>query len=78
MIALPAKSIEIVKIDFTQDERKYYDFLFEGVIQKLNEMNKDGGLMKNYTHVMSLIVMLRRACNHPFLVRTAASLWRVC
>ena len=75
MLTLPTKSIEVVKIEFTADERKGYDFLFEGVEKTLDDIETtQGGMKKNYTKVVSLLVMLRRDCNHPILVRNLALL----
>ncbi|KAF9523816.1 SNF2 family N-terminal domain-containing protein [Crepidotus variabilis] len=67
LIKLPKRTVDIVPCEFDPAEREFYDALeskMEGVIEKI--MAKSGG--NSYISVLTLLLRLRQACNHPILV----------
>ncbi|PPQ94269.1 hypothetical protein CVT25_004926 [Psilocybe cyanescens] len=64
LLQLPTKHIEIVKLQFTPDERQVYDAFEKRTKVQLNRFIRNGTLMKKFV----LILRLRQICCHPHLV----------
>ncbi|GAP87495.1 putative DNA repair protein rad5 [Rosellinia necatrix] len=69
LIALPAKSIEIVDIELSQAERAVYDYVFAKAKRTFSANIERGTVMKAYTTIFAQILRLRQTCCHPTLVR---------
>ncbi|CAM9793791.1 unnamed protein product, partial [Ectocarpus fasciculatus] len=68
IVELPPKTVEIVRLQLSAEEREFYEALkkrskieFEGYVAA-------GTVMKSYIAILTLLLRLRQACNHPFLV----------
>ncbi|TFY74691.1 hypothetical protein EWM64_g9322 [Hericium alpestre] len=68
LIDLPARSVEVLQCEFDDDERAFYHSVENRIEEQMNKLLKSGDVMKNYTHVLVLLLRLRQACNHPSLV----------
>ncbi|KAF8888452.1 SNF2 family N-terminal domain-containing protein [Gymnopilus junonius] len=68
LLELPTKHIEIVKLQFTPDERAVYEFFEKKTKIQVNRYMREGTLAKNHTYILVLILRLRQACCHPHLV----------
>ncbi|WVZ87280.1 hypothetical protein U9M48_033941 [Paspalum notatum var. saurae] len=68
ILKLPPKTIELSKIDFTQEERAFYLTLEEGSRQKFKAYDEAGTIKENYANILVLLLRLRQACDHPLLL----------
>ncbi|KAJ3281004.1 hypothetical protein HK104_000270 [Borealophlyctis nickersoniae] len=68
IIEIPARNVNIDHNDFTQPERDFYSHLEARTQLRFNAYLKAGTVMKNYSHVLVLLLRLRQACCHPSLV----------
>lgn len=75
LISLPARNMEVKETDFRMaSEALAYQKLKEDSHNEINRLKSStGGLGKNYTGIMLLLLRLRQACCHPFLAEYAAS-----
>lgn len=65
---LPEKKISLLQSTFSKEEQDFYSALEKKSQLKFNEYVAAGTVMKNYTNVLILILRLRQACDHPYLV----------
>ncbi|KAL6844541.1 hypothetical protein ACP4OV_026214 [Aristida adscensionis] len=68
IIELPPKTIQLNRIDFTDEERAFYLSLEKDTRQKIREYSEKE-MKKKYVHILALLTQLRQACNHPFLLK---------
>ncbi|KAL5216115.1 hypothetical protein ABZP36_007516 [Zizania latifolia] len=69
IIKLPPKTIQLSKIDFTQEERSFYMMLEEGSREKFKAYAAAGTIKENYANILVLLLRLRQACDHPILLK---------
>ncbi|CAN0912884.1 Helicase-like transcription factor CHR28 [Linum grandiflorum] len=69
IIILPPKSIELKRVEFTDDERCFYSRLESDSRAQFKEYAAAGTLKKNYVNILLMLLRLRQACDHPLLVR---------
>ncbi|ORX53054.1 hypothetical protein DM01DRAFT_255647 [Hesseltinella vesiculosa] len=67
IINLPERTVHFTHVDFTDDERQFYDILDKNVQQRFNKYLEAGTVMRNYSNVLLLLLRLRQACLHPSL-----------
>lgn len=67
LLSLPPKTIEVVRLKFSQDEQDVYDSLFRESSTKFNTYIEKGTVLANYQRVVALLLRLRQACNHPYI-----------
>ncbi|KAI0316497.1 SNF2 family N-terminal domain-containing protein [Amylostereum chailletii] len=68
IVELPAKETVVESLSFSIMERKIYDSIYEGVKRDFEQLNAKGLVSKNYTHILAMLMRLRRAVLHPSLV----------
>uniref|UniRef100_A0A8H7XLY1 Uncharacterized protein n=1 Tax=Psilocybe cubensis TaxID=181762 RepID=A0A8H7XLY1_PSICU len=68
LLQLPNKHIEIVRLQFSLDERQVYNAFESRTKVQVNKFIERGTLMKNHAFVLVLILRLRQICCHPHLV----------
>ncbi|KIL01052.1 hypothetical protein PAXRUDRAFT_128489 [Paxillus rubicundulus Ve08.2h10] len=68
IVELPAKEVTIETLPFPPTERKIYDSIYDTAKRKFNQLNAKGLVGKNYTHILAMLMRLRRAVLHPDLV----------
>ncbi|KAF7289976.1 SNF2 superfamily protein [Mycena indigotica] len=89
LIELPEKTIDLVSLDFSPEERELYTqecfpiclFHFPDVDRqvetaqqaKFNKFLREGTVLKNYTSVLVLLLRLRQLCSHPALIQENGS-----
>ncbi|KAG5370034.1 ATP-dependent helicase ULS1 [Yarrowia sp. C11] len=71
ILNLPPKTVETDTIDFSEDERKFYQDLETGAQRRVSRLMRQGGIGKHYQNVLVLLLRLRQACCHYQLVRAA-------
>ncbi|KAI9498457.1 SNF2 family N-terminal domain-containing protein [Zychaea mexicana] len=67
ILNLPERNVHFTHINFTPDERAFYDFVNQKSQAQFNRYMKAGTVMKNYSSVLVLLLRLRQACLHPRL-----------
>ncbi|GJN91484.1 hypothetical protein Rhopal_004507-T1 [Rhodotorula paludigena] len=68
LISLPPKKIALHELTFSEEEREIYTFVETKAQAKFNKFLKAGTVMKNYAHVLVLLLRLRQVCFHPSLI----------
>eukprot|EP00927_Polykrikos_kofoidii_P006630 TRINITY_DN12688_c0_g1_i1.p1 TRINITY_DN12688_c0_g1~~TRINITY_DN12688_c0_g1_i1.p1 ORF type:complete len:1768 (+),score=385.45 TRINITY_DN12688_c0_g1_i1:782-5305(+) len=68
LVELPPKHVHVVELTLSVAERDFYDSLFEKSKTAFDNLVSTGKVTVNYTHVLQLIMTLRQALCHPFLV----------
>lgn len=59
---------KIEKLEFSTLERKIYDSVYSNAKDQYNSLKAQGLLGKKYTHVLAMLMKLRRAVLHPSLI----------
>ncbi|GAA5992067.1 hypothetical protein JCM10908_000725 [Rhodotorula pacifica] len=68
LISLPPKTITMHELEFSPEEREIYEMVETRAQQKFNKFLKAGTVMRNYSHVLVLLLRLRQLCIHPALL----------
>ncbi|KAJ3148343.1 hypothetical protein HDU86_007452 [Geranomyces michiganensis] len=68
IIELPPKVVSEDRLDFTTEEREFYTALEQRAQIRFSRYLKRGTVMKNYANVLVLLLRLRQACLHPYLI----------
>lgn len=71
LVPLPPRSIEVEKIQLSEDERRVYDLIYTRARSVFNANAEKGTLLKSYTAIFAQILRLRQSCCHPVLTRNA-------
>ncbi|WCJ26979.1 SNF2 domain-containing protein / helicase domain-containing protein / zinc finger protein-related [Euphorbia peplus] len=73
IINLPPKTIELRKVDFTDEERDFYTRLEADSRDQFREYAAAGTVKQNYVNILLMLLRLRQACDHPLLVKGIGS-----
>ncbi|BDU50261.1 DEAD/DEAH box helicase [Haliovirga abyssi] len=65
---LPEKIEQIVKVEFSDKQRDYYEHILENMRNKVYDSIEEKGFSKSYFTILSAITYLREICNHPKLI----------
>ncbi|KAF9011125.1 SNF2 family N-terminal domain-containing protein [Cyathus striatus] len=68
IVELPPKEVTVEKLEFSPLERKIYDSIYSSVKRNFDQLDEKGLVSKNYTHILAMLMKLRRAVLHPGLV----------
>ncbi|CAM9686210.1 unnamed protein product [Ascophyllum nodosum] len=68
IVELPPKEVEIVRMNFSPVEKDFYEALKQRSKVEFEGYVAAGTVMKSYIAILTLLLRLRQACNHPFLV----------
>ncbi|KAF4616900.1 hypothetical protein D9613_008762 [Agrocybe pediades] len=69
LVELPEKKIELVRLEFSQEERDIYAMVEARSQAKFNRYLRAGTVLKNYHQVLVLLLRLRQICSHPSLIQ---------
>ncbi|EXC53897.1 SMARCA3-like protein 2 [Morus notabilis] len=69
IISLPPKFIELKRVDFSEQERDFYSQLEADSRAQFQEYAAAGTVKQNYVNILLMLLRLRQACDHPFLVK---------
>lgn len=58
-----------VYVEFEEDQKAFYEALVHRQKLKFNKYLKAGTVMKNYVRVLTWLLRLRQACDHPYLIQ---------
>ncbi|CED84401.1 snf2 family dna-dependent atpase [Phaffia rhodozyma] len=68
ILNLPPRNVNVVTCRFDADERAFYQALTERTALTFSKYMKAGAVMSNYTSILTMLLRLRQACDHPILV----------
>nr|XP_043620780.1 helicase-like transcription factor CHR28 [Erigeron canadensis] len=79
IIILPPKTITLKMVDFTAEERGFYQSLEAESRAQFAEYAAAGTVKQNYINILLLLLRLRQACDHPLLVKGCSTTtnWRL-
>lgn len=63
------KKIFLIEDDFTKEERDFYNATEMQEQTKFSKFLRAGTVMKNYAHILVMLLRLRQAANHPHLIK---------
>ncbi|KAL8460394.1 hypothetical protein ACS0TY_032071 [Phlomoides rotata] len=69
IINLPPKTIELKRVDFSEEERDFYCRLESDSRAQFAEYAAAGTVKQNYVNILLMLLRLRQACDHPLLVK---------
>ncbi|CAN8321317.1 unnamed protein product [Cochlearia groenlandica] len=69
IINLPPKTINLSKVDFSEEERSFYKKLESDSRSQFKAYAAAGTLNQNYANILLMLLRLRQACDHPQLVK---------
>ncbi|XP_050270956.1 helicase-like transcription factor CHR28 isoform X1 [Quercus robur] len=69
IIKLPPKTIRMSKVDFSTEERAFYTNLEADSRSRFKAYAAAGTVNQNYANILLMLLRLRQACDHPFLVK---------
>lgn len=69
IIELPPRYDRPFYVEFNDDQREFYQALEVQQQLQFNKYLVNGAVMKNYMHILILLLRLRQACDHPFLLK---------
>ncbi|EEB90087.1 hypothetical protein MPER_11755, partial [Moniliophthora perniciosa FA553] len=72
LLKLPPKTIKVVRLQFSEDERDIYENFEKTTKTRINKFIKEGTLLKNHHYILVLILRLRQMCCHPNLILAQA------
>ncbi|TFK51301.1 hypothetical protein OE88DRAFT_1659198 [Heliocybe sulcata] len=67
IVTLPPRTVNLVTCPFTSAERRFYDTVEAWITNQVWEMVLAGEIRYNYIHVLTWLLRLRQACDHPRL-----------
>ncbi|KAG6868573.1 hypothetical protein C0993_001020, partial [Termitomyces sp. T159_Od127] len=70
IVELPSKEVVVETLEFSPLERKIYDKIYITAKRDFERLDAKGLVKKNYTHILAMLMRLRRAVLHPNLVLT--------
>ncbi|KAK0481797.1 P-loop containing nucleoside triphosphate hydrolase protein, partial [Armillaria novae-zelandiae] len=68
IVDLPSKEVVVENLEFSMAERKLYDSIYNSIKRNFDQLSAKGLIGKNYTHILAMLMRLRRAVLHPSLV----------
>ena len=74
LVPLPARTIEVEKVQLSVPEREVYNHIFARAKRTFAANVEAGTLMKSYTTIFAQILRLRQTCCHPILTRNKSVL----
>lgn len=69
VVKLPERLVRLEQKDFNEEEREFYKKLEAEFSQKVKKFQAEGTMRQNYVSMLWMLLRLRQACNHPWLVR---------
>ncbi|KAI8990572.1 SNF2 family N-terminal domain-containing protein [Trametes punicea] len=74
IVELPSKEVTVEMLEFSPLERKIYDSLYSDAKKDFEHLSAKGLVNRNYTHILAMLMRLRRAVLHPNLVVSSSDM----
>ncbi|KAG8064093.1 hypothetical protein GUJ93_ZPchr0004g39654 [Zizania palustris] len=72
ILVLPPAHVDVVECEQSEDERDFYEALFNRSKVQFDKFVAQGSVLSNYANILELLLRLRQCCDHPFLVISRA------
>ncbi|RUP44318.1 SNF2 family N-terminal domain-containing protein [Jimgerdemannia flammicorona] len=69
IVTLPTRNVHVTRAQFSDDEVAFYERLEAKAVVAFKRYRDAGAVMRNYSHVLVLLLRLRQACLHPSLIQ---------
>lgn len=69
IVQLPARNERLLRAVFSPAEDSYYKELWRQSMAEIKALAQESGGSQRYVNMLVLLLRLRQACNHPWLVR---------
>ncbi|KAL6520832.1 hypothetical protein OROGR_017401 [Orobanche gracilis] len=73
VINLPPKKVHLTRVEFTIEERTFYNKLESDSRKQFKAYAAAGTVNQNYANILLMLLRLRQACDHPLLVKGLSS-----
>ncbi|GLE00177.1 hypothetical protein PINS_up008904 [Pythium insidiosum] len=67
LVQLPPRDVQIVELQFSAEERAFYQAVYDRSRAEFNGFVASGTSMASYVAIFALLLRLRQACDHPLL-----------
>ena len=67
ILDLPPREEEVYKLVFSETERDFYQAVYTRSKTQIEGYVKEGSILNKYIQVLTLLLRLRQACDHPYL-----------
>ena len=67
ILDLPPRSEEVYKLEFSDTERDFYQAVYTRSKTQIEGYVREGSILNKYIQVLTLLLRLRQACDHPYL-----------
>lgn len=68
LVPLPKKTVKIEELSLSKRERQIYDFIYRNAKRQFMGFQAKGTVLNNFTAIFAVLMRLRQAVLHPFLV----------
>eukprot|EP00010_Vexillifera_abyssalis_P009336 CAMPEP_0201546324 /NCGR_PEP_ID=MMETSP0173_2-20130828/2634_1 /ASSEMBLY_ACC=CAM_ASM_000268 /TAXON_ID=218659 /ORGANISM="Vexillifera sp., Strain DIVA3 564/2" /LENGTH=954 /DNA_ID=CAMNT_0047954953 /DNA_START=468 /DNA_END=3329 /DNA_ORIENTATION=- len=72
IVPLPPRIVRVRFVDLSPPEREFYDALQQVSNHKFEHYASTNTVSQNYARILELVLRLRQACDHPYLVAQKA------
>jgi SNF2 family DNA or RNA helicase len=73
IITLQPRTTDVVTRDFDKDQEDFYRAIETKSANIFNKYLKQGSVMRNYSHILTMLLRLRQICDHPVLATEVIS-----
>lgn len=70
IMQLPKMEVIIEKVVMEEEEKIFYEYIEDSLMKIFQDYMKEGDkfLLRNYMHILTLLLNMRLCCDHPYLV----------
>ncbi|XP_028251174.1 helicase-like transcription factor [Parambassis ranga] len=73
LVSLPKKTVYVEKVELSQQEREEYELARNEGRNTIGRYVSEGTVLRNYAHVLAILMRLRQHCCHPDLLGKTSS-----
>lgn len=73
LVTLPGRIMHTERVQLSPAEKQFYDQLFYRSQEKFDSLVSSGTALRKYTTILTLLLRLRQACDHPMLAQSESA-----